>query len=359
MSSSDRLGGVVRKVPRMVKTGEHSVRDWLQVHGLDLDFAREAVRTARRNTASPFSNFPIECQKAVTPETANAHHYFRFLIAPALSNLVGDNELVNLLNSVQTTIVSEENLDDGPYVSHVGRHGGPEILISWVADARHINLYAHEVAHAAQIIMSNQRWMPPMAREVCAFLGELAVLDYALTTDHGLFQALYRDWNGRMKHDLDVGANLLLKRLDELGDPYEYSMNYPLARYLAARVYSRYGPQWIRGFFRSGEAAMDYLNMPKLLEIMEGKDNYLPVFEDGGHCPDAIVKYKLIGALALLDIEDWRMAARAPIGDYFRENIEKIESGDVCIQFDSKKRPSGYVRQDGVCFRVFSPVAVK
>lgn len=343
----------------MVKTGGHSVRDWLQVHGLSPNFAREAVRTARRHASSPFSNFSIESQTAPALATATPNHYFEYLIAPALSNLVGDNELIDLLKSVQTTIVSEEQLDDGPYVSHIGRHGGPEIFISWVADAQHINLYAHEVAHAAQIILSNQRWMPPMAREVCAFLGELAVLDYALTTDHGLFQTLYRDWSGRMKHDLDVGANILLRRLDELSNPYDYSLNYPLARYLAARIYGCYGPKWIKDFFRSGEAAMDYLSMPQLFEPMEEKDNYLPVFEDDEHCPDAIMKYKLIGALALLDIEDWRIAARTPIGNYFRENIEKIESGAVCIQFDSKKKPSGYVRQDGVHFRVFSPVAVK
>lgn len=331
----------------------HSVGDWLALHDLDTDFASEAARFTQCHLPTPFK-FPTQR----IPVGRNSvcykpHEFVNIVVIPALSNLVGSNDVGNLLKSTEIKIVDQESLPEGPYIIHKSGHGNSVIFISWESDAEHALLLAHEVSHALQVQLSTESPMPPLAREMCAFLGELAVLDFASTFDDDLFLALYREWDRRMRDDINLGSRSLLRKIENVKNSYEYSMNYPFARYLAGKTYGRLGPQWTRSLFASGSTAMSYLDMKLLIEPVTELHNYLPQYGQDCEFSAIVTEYRKIGALILLDIEDWRIASRLSIEDYFEKNVAQLKSGELQIQFDSDLRPVGYIRPGGTSVVVF------
>jgi len=139
-------------------------------------------------------------------------------------------------------------LDNGPTAY-------PTILLAYRGETYDSLVIAHELGHALQIRASSGKFVPPILREICAFLGESALLSYALENDaalHGHLLAAWRaenfDYFGRLKD----GLQRALSRSDA---PYEYSWNYPLARYFAIQIAERCSEDWIWSLYK-GETSL-------------------------------------------------------------------------------------------------------
>ena len=117
----------------------------------------------------------------------------------------------------------------------------PEIVVLEPASPADLLSLAHEAAHAAQLILSRGSFMPPLAREACAFLGEIAFVEWMRQHEPDMFPSLFAAW---LKHDeAYCGADLeaLLQALGDPQTPYEYRMNYPLARAAAVVLFETAG----------------------------------------------------------------------------------------------------------------------
>ena len=70
---------------------------------------------------------------------------------------------------------------------------------------------AHEFSHALHYTLLNSRFLPPVYREVCAFIGELTLLEYLKSEDLLLYQAVLSAWSDLncqyLKKDMDVLKN--------------------------------------------------------------------------------------------------------------------------------------------------------
>lgn len=132
---------------------------------------------------------------------------------------------------VDLSAIALRAVDDEPaFLPHTidnGPHGAPEIVVRSPRTPADLLCLAHEAAHAAQALLSGGRFMPPLARAACAFLGEIALVERARANEPALVPALLAAWAA--DDAVYCGADLerLAAALDDPDAPYDYRMNDP------------------------------------------------------------------------------------------------------------------------------------
>jgi hypothetical protein len=114
---------------------------------------------------------------------------------------------------------------------------------------------AHEFAHAVQIRASRGKFIGPVIREICAFLGEGALLSYVLRRDTTLHTHLVQAWGEANRRYFGVQRERLQAALLTPDTPYRYTWNYPIARYLSIEIFDRCSKDRIWSVFE-GEASI-------------------------------------------------------------------------------------------------------
>jgi hypothetical protein len=131
-------------------------------------------------------------------------------------------------------------------------------LISTHYSGRPIDLLvlSHEFGHATQIVTSRHAsrssealQMPPSYREICAFLSELALLNYARNTDEALYQELLVSWHHDNEQYLNRDLLCLLENYDKHDAPYDYRWNYPMARLWAIHAWNNWSNENVAGLY--------------------------------------------------------------------------------------------------------------
>jgi len=190
---------------------------------------------------------------------------FRTLIVPAFYELMGDDDEVR--EALASIVIVCGDLSDkiSPHTRDMGPHIFPVVYIPWSGKAKDIICLAHEVAHALQIVFSKRAFMPPIAREVCAFIGELALINYSHNSEKKLHYAFCEVW--RLENNIYLGELLerLLVFLCHPGALYSYSYNYPIARLVSIHRYAFSGSKGILDLFKSGSGAMTLLDVESVL----------------------------------------------------------------------------------------------
>lgn len=95
---------------------------------------------------------------------------------------------------------------------------------------------AHEFGHALQLIASEERALPPVLRETCAFLCEHWYLVHLQATRPDIAAVLAPVWQSQSDKALRRSAQRLAHALAFPRAAYSYQWNYPLARILAQRL---------------------------------------------------------------------------------------------------------------------------
>jgi hypothetical protein len=215
----------------------HSLSDWLALHELDAVACRRILDVAPRDVtkAAAGSTWSASERYALDPEaawlrTADAMRAF----FPAQRSIIDDT-----FEKTVKTLVDQRNksrraltLDNGPTTY-------PTILYSYRGEPSDSLIIAHEFAHALQIRASRGRFVPPIIREVCAFLGESALLSHALYNDAAHYDRLYQVWHNDNQKFFGTYKERLNSALLQPEMPYRYFWNYPIARYLAIRISER------------------------------------------------------------------------------------------------------------------------
>jgi hypothetical protein len=315
-----------------------SFSEWLQLHTLDVDLVTDCVTVIDSDplsfeltsVAAPVG--PSINDRNLAKDTALAE-----MISPALSIALGidASTISDMISNICWTDVQEPgNL----FTINHGPLKAPEISLFWQGSVADLVCLAHEVAHAFQIQLSGGE-MPPIAREACAFAGELALIKWARDNDPSLADALLQVWQSESQRYLGEDRALVQAGLANPSIPYQYRMNYPLARAAAVEL-DRAGLVGVQNLFSAGRQAMNALPLEKIASRAARTQNYLPPL-DVAEVP-ATNAYRALGAMALLDIDFWRGESEKRIEDYYSGLLHHLQQKTAFIALDPSRRPMGY-----------------
>ncbi|UVK40986.1 hypothetical protein LHFGNBLO_002526 [Mesorhizobium sp. AR10] len=224
-------------MPMTRRAERHSLSDWLALHELDPVACRRILSAVAREVASASAGHKWSASGSygLDPETAwlrTADAMRAFF--PAQRSIIDDT-----FEKTVKTLVARPNkspraltLDNGP-----GTY--PTIFYSFLGEPSDSLVIAHEFGHAVQIRASRGKFVSPIMREVCAFIGEMAQLSYALCGDARQYRCLSQVWHKDNQKYLGTHRDHLDSALLQPEMPYNYFWNYPIARYLAIQISQR------------------------------------------------------------------------------------------------------------------------
>jgi hypothetical protein len=316
------------------------IAEWLHVHVLDHDTVYDCLAAVDGGQIV----FDVQGVVPVKHALGDAGYasvgvVLGSVIGPALAPLLGmeTSAVADLIASIRWGDVSE---DGHPHTIDHGTGQPPEIRMFWQGSAADLICLAHEVAHAVQLQLSAGSFMPPVARETCAFLGELALIDWARKTDTPLAAKLLSVWQEENEAYFGEDCDLLRSALADPDASYTYRMNYPLAR-AAAIVMHRSGADAQR-LFRAGAEAMALLPLADIADLAGRLQNYLPPMPPPDAETPATNAYRALGAMALLDIDFWKGESERRIEDYYASLLHHLQTRTAFIALDDVHRPVGY-----------------
>ena len=121
-----------------------------------------------------------------------------------------------------------------PFTLAAGPDGRPVVVLRYRGRIGDLITVAHEFGHAVQIAASGNGFVPPVNREICAFVSELALLRHLgaeLPAAHGPARGRLGGAQRRLPRP---GCGALALALKDPESVYRYAWNYPIARILAS-----------------------------------------------------------------------------------------------------------------------------
>jgi hypothetical protein len=316
----------------------HTFQDWLHLHKLEIDTIQKALLgpramqppTSTQKNSGGSNSLPQKASKIRLDRDDCFHQYVQ---ASLVSFFGCTREIKDQLSAIEIRHIPH---GDRPHTIHT-EGKSPIVCIAWSNLPEDLICLAHEVAHALQINLSKGAFMPPVAREVCAFIGELILLDWIGDNEEGLSDALNEVWQSETENYLEADADALFAAVSDVTTAYNYNMNYPLARILATHIFSTWDRAQIYNLFVSGSESMSLL---PLAEIAKPVPNELPPFPETDQ--QALSAYRSLGAMVLLDLECWNQDADTVISEYYGALSTHLRAQTAFIGLQQDKRPIGY-----------------
>ncbi len=321
----------------------HRTADWVSFHEMNIETVQDVLQAFQANALaeSPWhwsvSHLPHEGVQG------SLQRCFDLIVCPALiDGLDPRNE--HGLRAVLDRVVfaPAQEATEGPHAVFDATTGVCRIAMRWQGTPADVLCLAHEAGHAAQFGLSGTDRMPPIARETCAFLAELMVIDFVQEHNAELCAGLRAAWDVDNDRYLGDDVDDLLGALKDPETPYHYRMNYPLARLASVNLVNsgKGSTNAVLQLFASGVAGMDHLCLNKMAMQADSLENYLPPFA----APDtgALEAFRALGAMALLDIDRYEGASEREIGTVYDDWRSHLESQTVHIAFRPDRRPFGY-----------------
>jgi hypothetical protein len=247
----------------MSNSGRHSLSDWLTLHELDVVTCRGLLEAAAQEGADgsrPTPPLSIE-GKVFDPEAAwtrAAEAMRQFL--PGHNVIIDEiyKHTVRVMLNSRGTRKKALTVDNGPtsYPAIFFRHSNEP------SDAL---IVAHEFGHALQLRASQGRFVPPVMREVCAFISEATLLAHAQHNSDADWLDLSITWQKDDRRYFGSRLESLEQALPRMETPYSYAWNYPIARYLASRLRILYFPDMIWRAFEGRLSLREVVYELKLL----------------------------------------------------------------------------------------------
>jgi len=324
----------------------HFLNDWLKVHFLE-----------RQECLAVLTE--IERQRENLQETGMMGFEFvelcfdqvRELVATALSEYFGDEHDVILKTKENSTF--EYSDETGPYTLDRGSEHYPLVKCRYDGSVADLICLAHEFSHAVQIVASRGKFVPPVFREFCAFIGELVVLGHLKKVRPDIAASYGAVWNGENQIYLVEDVRSLRQEMTSDGSAYHYRWNYPFARMAAIDMFAACAPKDLWQYFEGENPLKVYFKSLDLKKEGSTVDNYLPSMPERDSEKPAIDAYRSLGAMALLDIDYWDGPAQTKIGDYYATLLGHMQHATAFVSLDDVRKPIGYAtwdeREDGIC----------
>ena len=208
------------------------VSDWLALHSLEADQTTRILLTSRqptRNTAETGSAKALDARLAFEVQST---------IVTGLDIFFHGFTLPSLGNGGVCWISEEQRLpENAPVTVEAGPTGQVIIFCGYRNIAADLIALTHEYGHALQIIQSNAPFIPPVDREVAAFLAEHILLAYLRSIGSPIYKEMQTVWQLEAREYLGADTQQLLWALASPNTAYDYRQNYPLAHIAAARLF--------------------------------------------------------------------------------------------------------------------------
>lgn len=214
----------------MAEPVRSTLNDWLEMHGLTAKTCADLLRS-RPSLPKPSD---ATCQLDLTGADVWP------LVAHALTTHLPD--LADKIHETATQTLTNFTPDMEKYprafTLHDAGNGHPYVSCPPSGTVRDILTVAHEFGHALQITATQDSEMPPVLREVCAFISEMAFLQKLSHTHAELAAAATSHLHKQSKRFLGKRLTSLSSVLDTPDTEYDYNWNYPPARILALKLAS-------------------------------------------------------------------------------------------------------------------------
>ncbi len=135
----------------------------------------------------------------------------------------------------------------------------PTILYQYDRTSSDVIVLAHEFGHALNLVASEGRFVAPIVREVCAFIGEIALVRHFRHVDETSHIDFQQAWQDDSHQYLGVFGGALRNDLIDLSTAYKYYWNYPVSRYIAITISETYSVPRIWLLFQGGLSAKQLL----------------------------------------------------------------------------------------------------
>lgn len=212
---------------------QHSLSDWLDLHELSpalcrrlLDAASELASTPAGHDPAASGHYTLDLETAWESTADSMRLFF-----PGQKSIIDDT-----FEKTVRTLVGRRGRSRTALTINNGLNTYPTILYSFLGEPSDSLVLAHEFSHALQIRASEGRFVSPIMREVCAFVGEWARLSYAWSTDAAQHRRLSQVWYTDNQKYFGASRSRLIAALSQSDMVYSYSWNYPIARYLSICV---------------------------------------------------------------------------------------------------------------------------
>jgi len=264
------------------------------------------------------------------------------LAAEALKRLIPEfsDEITRVRDCCITKFDAPE--DDPPYTLDNESDHPTYVSICYRGTPEDTLCVAHEFGHALQYELADGRFVPPIVREIAAFLSEIALLDFSRLNQMKFHKELSSAWEKDNRIYLVDDAKTLVAALKSLGTEYTYRLNYPLARMLANNGFSSLQETSLTKIFQGRTA------LPELLFVLYARtgstkmNNYLPEVPEASKDITAIDAYRSLGMMALLDIDYWQGEPEKTIEEYYELRLAHMQAQTVLVAIGKNGKPIGY-----------------
>ncbi|WP_299548636.1 hypothetical protein [uncultured Tateyamaria sp.] len=321
----------------------HNISHWLDLHDLEQLTGQDIVAAfhSKAFAQSLFEKNVLGEGDQIRTALEDQQLVFQTIVCPALASGFADtNSARQALNQLKP-----QTLDAGEHRPHTvatGVGGQPVVAMTWAGGPRDVMCLAHEAAHGLQVLLSDRELMPPVARETCAFIGELLLINHMRQCDPVLFQSLTGIWKQQTAQYLGKNMDDLSFALGDMLTAYHYDLNYPFARIASTQLFQRGSGDWIDRLFSSGADAMKHLPLDVMANRAGDIPNHLPPMPPSDAAHPAVEAYRSLGAMALLDIDHWHGECERNIEDYYARLLGHLHDRTAFLVLDEARRPAGY-----------------
>ena len=329
---------------------------WTEIHSLDafplLDIL--AAYQAGLIVDDPFEDTGQPLSKGTGQRLPTLYECYTRYICPSLMAAFG--QMGSVVDDLQQ--IRFKPLEDGPdakaHTIDAGDGTAPPIAMNWQGRPADLLCLAHETGHALQSLLSDHGPMPPTARETCAFLAELMVLDHVRIIDPTLFANLHDVWVEENLIYLGSDLDSLSAALQNQTTPSQYRHNYPLARLAAVAMFLNAEATAI---FTSGFVGLGHLPLYALADKAGKIDNTLPAMPTSLGGQSVHDAYRVLGATVLLDVQAWSGTAAQPIDQYYADMLAHTRDRTASLSIGPDRKPIGYTAWDrsGQLTRLVAP----
>ncbi|KPD10804.1 hypothetical protein AN476_18830 [Phaeobacter sp. 11ANDIMAR09] len=243
-----------------------------------------------------------------------------------------------------------------PFTYDLGHRKLPFVSLHYQGCVADLLTMAHEFGHAVQIVASwksGKGQMPPVAREWCAFISELAILQFNELSSASICSAYNADDNTYFgAHKSSLEAALLDGQRQ-----YQYAWNYPLARYFSQTLFQRCKSTQLSKIYAAGanggrmlnKLAAEYfgghpLPFPTKRQNSDSvlMKNYFPEIPTEKSDLPAIEAYRTLGMMTYLDLDYLLGHSEMSISKYYNRLLHHLQTQTAYVVIGDENKPIGY-----------------
>ncbi|MEO1494582.1 MAG: toxin-activating lysine-acyltransferase [Pseudomonadota bacterium] len=215
----------------------------------------------------------------------------------------------------------------------------PTVHVRFNRSIEDIVTLAHEAGHAAQLCLSEAKFIPPAYRELGALIAEDLVglaISKADTAHAGGYDTARLGHRIRYisedRHELETAIR-------DGSAPYSYRWNYPVAAALAEGVAVHDDRALMDAVFRFNDGSIAAIES-HMQGVTKGQNPLPPIAVSDDRC---VSSYATIGAAAILLMQHGGILADETFGEFYTNMKRSLQGETIALHLNERNQPSGFV----------------